>query len=88
MGKTYMGKTYMFRIPTTCKDKYQLVKELNLDLKYVVSNQRTAIYQNSDMRLSLDKTVARVLLFDGNNRTLLEKIRKYFYGEEYMALGV
>ena len=52
-------------------------------LEKVLSNERTDIYQNDDMKLSVDERVIRVILFDEKNISLLEKLREYFYGKEY-----
>ena len=56
------------------------------NLNEVLKNKRTSIYQNEYVRVSIDKQVVRVLLFDEKNIDLLEKMRKYFYGEEYERL--
>lgn len=81
-----MTESLVFRIPVTSKDTENFVYDLGLNLKKVLSNDRTTIFQNSDMRLSVDKKHVRVLLFNNKNEMLLEYIREYFYGEEYKRL--
>ena len=56
------------------------------NLNEVLKNTRTSIYQNEYARFSIDRQVVRVLLYDDQNIDLLEKIRNYFYGEEYERL--
>ena len=76
-----MSRSMVFKLK--CKDKlddllltFKLIKEFENDDK--------VIYENNDMRVSYDKgCVVRVLVFNGNNETLVEKLREYFYGEEY-----
>lgn len=75
-----MIKDYFFRLPTDSEDVIH-----TFNLKKVLENPRTAIYQNENMRFSFDKTVVRVLLYD-DNAELLEQIYSYFYGEEYEKL--
>lgn len=77
-----MNKSYVFR-PLNNTDNSQLIHKFGLN--YVLSNGRTSIYENSNMRLSIDKKVIRVLLFD-DNKILLENLRNYFYGEEYTKI--
>lgn len=74
-----MIKNCVFHPTKDSKDK--IVKMF--DLKEVLMNSRTSIYQNNKMRFSFDKNVTRVLIFDDGNVELIEKIRNYFYGEEY-----
>ena len=73
-----MTNNYVFRLPNYSND---MIKTFNLNK--VLSNSRTSIYQNCNARFSIDNNVVRVLLFDDNNLHLLEKIRTYFYGEQY-----
>lgn len=74
-----MIKNCVFRLPVNSKenmiDTFKLTE--------VLSNNRTDILQNEEMRFCIDKKVVRVVIFDKNNNVLLEKLRKYFYGEEY-----
>lgn len=58
----------------------QLIHIFNLKKK--LSNQRTTIYQNENMRLSFDQSVTRVFLFE-NDKNILESLREFFYGEYY-----
>lgn len=73
-----MTKSLVFNLPSDSVDMVHIFK-----LEKLLSNARTSIYQNDDMRLSIDTKVVRVLLFNENNANLLEQIRKYFYGEDY-----
>lgn len=50
-------------------------------LEFLHANERTAIYGNKSMRFSFDKSVIRVLLYDGENFELADKIEDFFYGE-------
>lgn len=81
-----MIKSLVFHIPETSNEKEKIVYDLNLDLKKILSNDRTTIYQNNNMRLSVDEKHIRVLLFDESNTSLLEKLREYFYGYEYKRI--
>lgn len=76
-----MNKNCVFHLPSDSND---MVHKFNLN--EVLKNKRTSIYQNEYVRVSIDKQVVRVLLFDEKNIDLLEKMRKYFYGEEYERL--
>lgn len=80
-----MTESFVFRMPAS-KEKYNFVHDMGLDLKKILSNSRTVIYQSNEMRLSIDEKVVRVMLFDKNNDALLEKIREFFYGEKYAQL--
>lgn len=73
-----MIDSFVFRLPADNNDMIHKFKPKN-----ILNNSRTSIYQNNFARFSIDKKVIRVLLFDENNKTLLEEIRNYFYGEEY-----
>lgn len=73
-----MIDSFVFHLPADNNDMIHKFK-----LKNILNNSRTSIYQNDFARFSIDKNVIRVLLFDKNNKTLLEEIRNYFYGEEY-----
>lgn len=75
-----MNKTCTFRAPTD--DKVNILV-YTFHLKLLLSNERTSIYENEYMRLCIDKKVIRVLIFDKNNTLLIEKLRTYFYGDEY-----
>lgn len=76
-----MINNFVFHLP---KDSNDMIKTFKLNK--VLSNSRTSIYQNNNVRVSIDSNVVRVLLFDENNINLLEKIRAYFYGEQYEKL--
>lgn len=77
-----MNRTYVFNKPPGLNNEV-----INtFDLKKVLSNDRTTILQNEEMRFSIDSKVIRVLLFDQNNTALLEKLRNYFYGDAYEKL--
>ena len=54
----------------------QLIHTFNLS--NILINERTAIYENTNMRLSIDKKVIRVLLFR-EDKILLEELRNFFY---------
>ena len=51
-------------------------------LNFVFQNDRTAIYENDDVRFSFDKKVIRVLLYDGRNKEL-NRIQDYFYEKQW-----
>lgn len=74
-----MIKNCVFRLPNDSKEK--MVETFHLN--HILSNDRTCIFQNDEMRFCVDKKVVRVVLFDKDNICLLEKLRQYFYGEEY-----
>lgn len=76
-----MIKTCVFRKPTVSNDNFDIIHRFNLNK--LLSNNRTSIYSNDEMRVSIDKKVIRVLIYDDRNITLLEKLRGYFYGDEY-----
>lgn len=76
-----MIKTCVFHLPSDSKDMIHKFK-----LNKVLSNSRTTIYENGNMRLSVDRKVVRILLYNANDNVLLEQIRSYFYGEEYEKL--
>lgn len=52
-------------------------------LNFVFQNDRTAIYENDDVRFSFDKKVIRVLLYDGRNKELKRRIQDYFYEKQW-----
>ena len=74
-----MNKSCVFRLPNTFNEN----SVLKFGLQKILSNDRTTIFQNDQMRFCVDKTVVRVLIFDENNKSLLENLRMFFYGEEY-----
>jgi len=53
------------------------------DVSSILKNNRTNILENNKMRMSIDKKVVRVMLFDENNIELLETIKNFFYGDNY-----
>lgn len=81
-----MNKLFVFRIPTASKDKKDFVYDLGLNLNKVLTNDRTTIYQNNEMRLCVDEKIVRVKLFDKTNYALIEILREFFYGEKYREL--
>lgn len=53
----------------------------------VLENDRTTIYENNEMRASIDSNkVVRVLVFKESNVELVELLREHFYGNEYKEL--
>ena len=52
-------------------------------LKSIVKNQRAEIFQNDDMRFNVQNKVIYVTFFENENKTLIENVKNYFYGEEY-----
>ena len=74
-----MIKNCVFQLPANSKEN--MINTFHL--QHIVSNNRTSIFENNEMRFSIDAKVVRVVLFDGKNTSLLEKLKKYFYGEEY-----
>lgn len=77
-----MIKDYVFQKPADSKEN--LISFWGLCK--LLENDRTAIYQNGEMRLSIDQKVVRVVIFDEENDGLKERLRRYFYGEEYEAI--
>lgn len=78
-----MNKKCVFRLPdNTTKDNAIKV----FGLQKILNNDRTAIFENSEMRFCFDKSVVRVMIFDGENKNLLKQIKNYFYGEKYERL--
>lgn len=77
-----MIKNCVFHLPKNSKEN--MIRTFNLN--QIMSNDRTTIFQNNEMRFCLDKKVVRVILFDDKNSILLEKLRNYFYGDEYEKL--
>ncbi|MEY8265145.1 hypothetical protein AALA79_02010 [Lachnospiraceae bacterium 64-25] len=76
-----MSKICVFHLPSDPKD---MIHKFNLN--EVLRNTRTSIYQNEYVRFSIDRQVVRVLLYDDQNVDIMEKVRSYFYGEEYEKL--
>lgn len=81
-----MNESFVFKIPTASKYNQNFVYDLGFGLHKILSNDRTTIYQNNEMRLCVDEKVIRVMLFDKTNHDLLEKLREFFYGENYRKL--
>ncbi len=79
-----MIESLVFRIPTVSKDNEKFVYDLNL--KKILENDRTTIYQNSVMRLCVNENIARILVFDKANDELIENLREYFYGKDYTSI--
>ena len=75
--------THIFKIGE--KSTKELIEVFNL--KEILSNERTTIYKNDEMRLCVDKTVIRVKIFNEDNTELLENLRMYFYGDEYKLIS-
>ena len=73
-----LDNSFVFEMPDNI---YDMISRFNLH--QILKNDRTSIYENDSARFSVDKKVVRVLLFDENNKNLLEQIRSYFYGQEY-----
>lgn len=73
-----MTNSYVFLLPNDSED---MIHKFNL--KMVLSNSRTSIYQNEFARFSIDNKVVRVLIYNKDNNIQLEKIREYFYGDDY-----
>lgn len=76
-----MNKTCVFQKPTASNDNLNIIHKFSLDK--ILENKRTTIYCNEEMRVSIDKNVIRILIFDSDNTNLIEKLRGYFYGNEY-----
>lgn len=74
-----MIRSIVYRLPKESKE--EMIKRYNLQV--LMSNDRTTICQNKDMRVSFDKLVARVLLFENTDNNLIEELNTYFYGENY-----
>ena len=58
-------------------DVEKLITDFNLH--HILTNDRTAIYENKDMRVSIDEMVIRVLVFKRYKRELTECVKEYFY---------
>lgn len=76
-----MDNLFIFHLP---EKPSEMIKKFNLH--NIITNNRTSIFENDTARFSIDQKVVRVLLFDKNNKILLEEIRNYFYGEQYEKL--
>ncbi len=76
-----MTNSYVFKVPN---DSIDMIHTFNL--KPILSNARTSIYQNESARFSIDKKVVRILLYSDKDYPLLQKIRNYFYGEQYAEI--
>lgn len=76
-----MIEHYVFSLPPDFNDFIH-----TFNLKKIKNTDRSSIYENSFSRFSIGKNTVRVLLFDANDTELLEKIRNYFYGDEYERL--
>lgn len=76
-----MNKNCVFRKPSNSNDMIHF-----FSLNKILTNSRTSIYENDQMRFSIDSRVVRVLIYDASNKELIEKIRTYFYGEKYEKL--
>lgn len=59
-------------------DTEKLIRDFSLHL--ILENDRTAIYESSDVRVSIDEKVIRVLVFNGCNYDLVQRVKDYFYG--------
>ncbi len=76
-----MIKTCVFHLPNNSKEMIHKFK-----LNKILSNSRTSIYENENMRFCIDSKVVRVLLYNGTDNKLLEQVRNYFYGDKYEEL--
>ena len=74
-----MIESFVYKLPQL--SNVEMMKRYNL--KEVLSNDRTTICQNENMRVSFDKVVTRVLLFNNSNHELIEDLNRFFYGEDY-----
>lgn len=72
-----ISRSHVFHIPT---DSNNIIARFKL--KKIVSNDRTTIYENGNLRFSFDDKVVRVLFFDDKQSTL-DEVYSYFYGEQY-----
>lgn len=72
-----MTKSCVFRLPL---DSYKIIDKFNL--KKVLINKRTSIYENENMRFSFDNKVLRVLIFN-EDENILNNLYDYFYGGQY-----
>ena len=73
---------YIFKL------RFKIVDVISkFNLKLILSNKRTTIYENDQMRLCNDgNNIIRVQLFDNSNKKLLEELREYFYGKDYVEI--
>lgn len=72
-----MTKNLIFIKPKNKEN--QIINDFNL--QEVLKNDRTHIYQNKELRMSFDKEVIRVLVFNSEDKNLIETLEKYFYEE-------
>ena len=79
-----MNKVCIFKTPFDSKEKSKIIEKFAL--KERIKSCRVDIYENEEMRVSIEKVITRVLIYDGNNTNLLERLREFFYGEEYSKL--
>lgn len=70
-----MYSTMVFKRPSI-EDKIITEK---FDLDFVMKNDRTTIYESKNARFSFDKSVIRVMVYDGKNRALTNEIEEFFY---------
>lgn len=68
-----MTKSCVFHLPL---DSDKTID--NFKLKKVLTNDRTSIYENDNMRFSFDSKVVRVLIFDVNE-DIINILYSYFY---------
>ncbi len=74
-----MTKRFVFRLPDGSKDN--MISTFNL--KERLSNNRATIYENSEVRFSINNKTIRVIVFDEDNLKLQNSLKQFFYGEEY-----
>ena len=69
-----MIESYVYKLPNMTIT--EIMRRYNL--KEILSNDRTTICQNEYMRVSFDKLVTRVLLFDNSNNEIIEDLNRRF----------
>lgn len=74
-----MTKRFVFRLPDGSREN--IISTFNL--KECLSNDRATIYENNEVRFSIDNKIIRVIVFDENNLDLQNNLKEFFYGEEY-----
>lgn len=74
-----MNKSCVFLRPDNSEN--DIARKFNL--YNLVKNSRLSIFENEQMRFSIGNKVIYVTFFDEKNEKLIEKVKNYFYGEEY-----
>lgn len=76
-----MYKHLLFR-KSSSFDELEISKlKTTLNLKPDYSYDNTTMYENDDLRVSIDDSIIRILVYDGENYKLLRQLKTIFYGQ-------